>query len=559
MRQFRFLCLMLTSLFFCLGMTGDGCQQLGSGMAPDSENPPIIIPVGSGENTFSWVFRLDLRKHPNTKSVTWDFGDGSVAPFVSLTAGREVSHTFSRSGTFNVSVHLFSDRDYVNNTPARLIASATLPVTVLGPNTPPIADFIIQDVAPADATDTAVTKRFSATISRDPDGLINSYRWDFGDGTTGEGQIVNHSYTRTGRFVVLLTVTDDRGAQATATRTVLINLLPVPRFSFDFSGADQLTVDFDAGASTDPDGMITQFRWNFGDNTPEGFGVTVSHTYAVPDDYTVTLTVTDDFGQVVSTSEVVTVNGVQPFVRSADPSLGEDDDASIEVTIDGENFEADALVRLQSAADVIVASLVVLDNPSQLRATFNLAGARRGEYDVIVDNPLGGTATLAGGFRVVSPDIVRLTTSEGEIVIQLVSDAPITTENFLQYVEDEFYDGTIFHRVIPDFVVQGGTFLPGNVPQEGARPPIQNEFSPLRSNLRGTLAMAKLPNNPDSATSGFFFNLADNSANLDNQNGGFTVFANVIEGLAVMDQIASVPLNGETPVTDVVLITAARE
>jgi len=116
--------------------------------------------------------------------------------------------------------------------------------------------------------------------------------------------------------------------------------------------------------------------------------------------------------------------------------------------------------------------------------------------------------------------------------------------------------------VVPDFVVQGGGFLPGMVKQDGVRDPIVNEFSPERSNLRGSLAMAKLGGDPDSATSEFFFNLGDNSSNLDTQNGGFTVFAHVIEGVDIVDMIATVPLggnSGNTPIDDVILIRAVRE
>lgn len=558
MRKSAILCL-LGACFALGGMTGDGCQQIGSGLPVDSDDPAIIIPVGVSEETFVRVFRVDLRKHPNTERISWDFGDGGVSPGLSLNDGREVRHTFVGAGTFTVTVHLFGPRDYVNNTGPQLIGTGSLPVTVVGPNRAPSADFLVTEIESVDGSPVNAGRRFDARLSRDPDGFIASYAWDFGDGTSGEGQLVDHSYESSGRYVVRLTVTDDRDAIATITRSVLINLPPSAQFDFDITGGNLLTVNFDASASADPDGTITQYRWNFGDDSVEGFGSTVSHTYAAPDDYTVTLTVTDDLGQSTSTSRVVEVNGIQPFVRSATPDLGEVGETALDVSIEGENFEPDATVLLQFGANTITPTAVAFDNASRLRATFDLQNAVRGDYDVIVNNPLGGTVTLSDGFRVVSPDLVRLTTSLGEIQIQLVPDAPITTENFLQYVVDDFYDGTIFHRVIPDFVVQGGSFLPGNVQQQPVRPPIQNEFSPLRSNIRGTLAMAKLPNNPDSATSGFFFNLADNSSNLDNQNGGFTVFANVTQGLEVVDAMAAVELNGEQPVVDIVLISAERE
>ena len=153
---------------------------------------------------------------------------------------------------------------------------------------------------------------------------------------------------------------------------------------------------------------------------------------------------------------------------------------------------------------------------------------------------------------------VRMQTDLGAIDIELFDTvAPLTVANFLNYVNDGDYDGTFFHRSIPGFVVQGGGYITntpsGSILTDGASliptdPPVVNEFN--LSNLRGTIAMAKIAaeydenNNlipgtgPDSATSQWFFNLDDNSANLDSQNGGFTVFAQVLdEGMDVVDSI----------------------
>ena len=128
---------------------------------------------------------------------------------------------------------------------------------------------------------------------------------------------------------------------------------------------------------------------------------------------------------------------------------------------------------------------------------------------------------------------VRMQTDLGAIDIELFDTvAPQTVANFMNYVNDGDYDGTFFHRSIPGFVVQGGGFITntpsGSILVDGAShiptdPPVINEFN--LSNLRGTIAMAKVGGDPDSATSEWFFNLDDNSENLDNQNGGFTVFA----------------------------------
>lgn len=138
----------------------------------------------------------------------------------------------------------------------------------------------------------------------------------------------------------------------------------------------------------------------------------------------------------------------------------------------------------------------------------------------------------------------------GEINVVLFDQggqgAPITVNNFLNYVNDGDYVNTIIHRSIPNFIIQGGGFTVNNlkVNDVPADAPIANEFSPNRSNTRGTIAMAKLGNNPNSATNQWFFNLDNNSANLDNQNGGFTVFGEVLPGndLTTMDAIASLPI-----------------
>lgn len=149
--------------------------------------------------------------------------------------------------------------------------------------------------------------------------------------------------------------------------------------------------------------------------------------------------------------------------------------------------------------------------------------------------------------------IVRMVTNVGSFNVELYdTEAPITVANFLQYLNGGFYNGTVFHRSIPGFALQGGGYV--FVDFFGTRyfyefdkfPPIQNEFSPSRSNIRGTLAMAKLGGDPNSATSEWFINLADNGGSpdtdppgLDYQNGGFTVFGRVLEpGMKVVDTIA---------------------
>ena len=137
--------------------------------------------------------------------------------------------------------------------------------------------------------------------------------------------------------------------------------------------------------------------------------------------------------------------------------------------------------------------------------------------------------------------IVVLDTTAGQITVQLDrAKAPISVENFLKYVDKGFYDGLVFHRVIPNFMIQGGGMQDVNgtlqEKKEGAFPPIKNESSNGLRHARGTLAMARTPN-PNSATSQFFINHGNNQA-LDQAPGGYTVFGKVIGGMDVVDAIA---------------------
>lgn len=139
---------------------------------------------------------------------------------------------------------------------------------------------------------------------------------------------------------------------------------------------------------------------------------------------------------------------------------------------------------------------------------------------------------------------VQFQTVMGDIEVNLFDETtPETVANFLAYVQNEDYNNSFFHRSIPGFVVQGGGFFWDE--GVGATPittldPVINE--PIYSNLRGTIAMAKQSGLPDSATSQWFFNLADSSGNLDSQNGGFTVFGQVVgDGMDVVDAIAALP------------------
>ncbi len=163
----------------------------------------------------------------------------------------------------------------------------------------------------------------------------------------------------------------------------------------------------------------------------------------------------------------------------------------------------------------------------------------------------------------VERNMVKLETSMGNIVIELNEQAaPVTVKNFLGYVEEGFFDGTIFHRVIPGFMIQGGGFTT-EMEQKETREPIINEAANGLKNDRGTIAMART-NDPDSATCQFFINHRDNGAlnYVENGNPGYTVFGKVSEGMDVVDAIASVVTTTRKGYNDVpvepVVIKSAR-
>jgi peptidyl-prolyl cis-trans isomerase A (cyclophilin A) len=149
---------------------------------------------------------------------------------------------------------------------------------------------------------------------------------------------------------------------------------------------------------------------------------------------------------------------------------------------------------------------------------------------------------LALAVAAVAAPSVEIETRQGRMVIELdAKKAPVTVANFLKYVRDGYYDGTIFHRVIDGFMIQGGGFTPSMAEKE-AGPPIRNEAKNGLKNRRGTIAMARRPD-PHSASAQFFINQQDN-ANLDfpgHDGWGYAVFGRLTEGIEIVDRIAKAP------------------
>jgi cyclophilin family peptidyl-prolyl cis-trans isomerase len=206
---------------------------------------------------------------------------------------------------------------------------------------------------------------------------------------------------------------------------------------------------------------------------------------------------------------------------------------------------------------------------------FDAEGTNNVLFELAVTDSSDRTVTDRVQVVILDPTLsetqVKFVTSKGDIILELDPEkAPLTVANFLQYVDDGFYDGTIFHRVIPDFVIQGGGFEPGLV-QKTTRDPIVNEADNGLSNVRGSISMART-SDPDSATSQFFINVKNNIAGGDGLSDldpggvspdGYAVFGRVLEGMDVADEIVAVETTTTSgyenvPVEDILIESASR-
>jgi PKD repeat protein len=221
-------------------------------------------------------------------SYSWNFGDSSA-----LGSGVTATHTYAAAGTYAVTLTVTDN--------GGLSTSTTKQVTVTAPNVPPVAQFT--------ATNVNLTATLDGSTSTDPDGNIAAYSWDFGDSTaTGSGVSVNHTYATAGTYTVTLSVTDNSGATTTITHPVTVTAANVPPVAAFTSSVSNLTANFDGTGSSDSDGTIAGYSWNFGDQSASSTSATPTHVYATAGTYTVTLTVTDNSGATTSVSHPVVVS-----------------------------------------------------------------------------------------------------------------------------------------------------------------------------------------------------------------------------------------------------------
>ena len=320
----------------------------GGGSSDGSTPPPVNqAPVASfAASPMSGAVPLPVSFDASGSSDTdgsittyaWNFGDGTAA------TGRTVSHTYTTAATYSAQLTVTDDDSATASASRGISVTTTSPVNQL-----PVALFTATPLAGV----VPLSVGFDASASSDADGSITTYAWNFGDGTAATGRTVSHTYATAGTYNAQLTITDDDGATASASRDISVtttppvNQPPVPSFTASpLSGDAPLLVDFDASASSDTDGSITAYAWNFGDGTV-GADRALSHTYATAGTYTARLTVTDDDGATASATRSISVttpsanqppvalftasplSGTAPLLVSFDASASSDTDGSI--------------------------------------------------------------------------------------------------------------------------------------------------------------------------------------------------------------------------------------
>lgn len=299
-------------------------QDLNGNRPPDAA---IITSSNGGPAPQPISFDASQSADPDGKIMEyeWNFGDGTSAD------GMQVEHTYTKIGDYEVSLKVMDDKG--------AIGLETQPIIITGNNELPIPDF---SIAAAKANRSF---QFNGNLSRDPDGKITAYIWDFGDGKTDKGNPKTHTYANDGTYTVTLTVRDDNQATVSISKDVVVGNTTAPNqapnASFSASpnqGTAPVQVVVDAGASTDSDGTIQLYQWNFGDGTTAE-GVTANHTYTTAGSYTITLKVTDEDGATDQANRTVTVTPTDQ-----NPSNGSD---QLTAVITADKTSGDAPLTIQ--------------------------------------------------------------------------------------------------------------------------------------------------------------------------------------------------------------------
>ena len=391
--------------------------QLGGGTVANVAPVAAIATTGSDlRRSFSGTGSTD--SDGTISSYAWDFGDTKTG------TGATPEHTYASAGTYTVKLTVTDNSGGTGST--------TKTVTVT--NAAPTAAFT--------SSSSGNDASFDGTGSADVDGTIASYAWDFGDTKTGTGSKPKHTYASAGTYTVKLTVNDNAGGTGTKSGSVTIaaaNQSPTAVFT---SSSDDLAASFDASGSTDPDGTIASYAWDFGD-TKTGTGSKPNHTYASAGTYTVKLTITDDDAASDTVSHDVTITGPlakDGFDRTVSKGWGSADVGG-SWTLSGSSslFAVDngtATIALNAAAS----------GPSA-----RLSGVASTDTDLQVDFSFDKAPTGGGQF---AKTVVRGDTSNGYVAKVWMS----STGKMTLYVT-KIISGT--ETDLASKVISGMTFAPG--------------------------------------------------------------------------------------------------
>ncbi len=355
-----------TSLAFLTIFFLAGCGGGGSG-GGDSSSKNVAPTAAFTSNVTTGEAPLDVDFDAGGSSDTdgtiaayaWNFGDGETG------AGANPSHTFAAADTYIVLLTVTDDDGATDTVQHEII------VTDPGSNAPPIPDFTATPgtgPAPLDVS-------FDASASHDTDGTLTGYQWDFGDGSvTGAGVTIDHTFADAGTYPVTLTVTDDGGDSEVARQNIVVtsagNHPPTAAFTATpATGTAPLSVDFDGTGSSDTDGALASYAWDFGDGTTDT-GPTPSHTFTAAGTYTVLLTVTDDddatdTAQAQITAQSGASDTTAPTVTLTAPVTGATLSATVSLTataaddtgVDRVEFSVDGAVLSTDTAAPYEASL----------------------------------------------------------------------------------------------------------------------------------------------------------------------------------------------------------